>query len=332
MESKNLSIQWIRIRDDLKKGYDELEGGRFNFAHIVFDKVLSMDENCGSAYLGKALADMEQKSLLSAFENNLMGELYRKLFHTSDKIRNAVLSDQEIKNSIFEYGYNSAENIDCKDAKAILEFLQKHNYKDSTSRIYMCESYIELEKKASNYQEKYRQKISAEFPVAPIAETPLPGGLKKLITNEAETARKYPGIIGELKRIDYLYRDAQVPKKSPQSKTKISDWMSFKNWVIFFLLLYVWPIAVIYLIVRYDKYNKGKIKPKKASAQSREEMDFYENEFKRVIKRYNALSEELCFTLETMLGEEAETFESEARSLGFMVGRGKELIEKYSKI
>jgi len=43
MESKNISMQWVHISEDLQKGYHELEEGRYNFAIIVFDKVIGMD-------------------------------------------------------------------------------------------------------------------------------------------------------------------------------------------------------------------------------------------------------------------------------------------------
>ena len=107
MESKNISMQWVHISEDLQKGYNELEQGRYNFAHIVFDKVISINSNCGSAYLGKALAELEQKSLFEALENNKLGSIFRKLFFESDKICNAVLSDSELKNKLFEYAYNT---------------------------------------------------------------------------------------------------------------------------------------------------------------------------------------------------------------------------------
>ena len=331
MESKNLSMQWMRVREDLKKGYGELEEGKYNFAQIVFDKVISEDENCGSAYLGKALADLEQKSLVSAFENGLMSDIYRKLFFTSDKICSAVLSDGELAQKIFEYGYDSVEKLEAEDALLILKFLEKHSYKDATSRIYMCESYAELESKAQNYQWEYQQKIDAEFPVAPIDEEPLPDGLKHLITEE-EAAKKYPGILDYLKQIDFLYRAAQVANKPKE--TKVSDWMSTSNWIIFGILVYFfWPAAVIYILYRYNKYGKPDApNAKKGDYADHGQMEFYEEDFRRVTKRYGELCEELRFALETMLGEEIDTFESEARSLRFMVGKGRETLDKYSKI
>ncbi len=331
MESKNLSMQWMRVRDDLKKGYGELESGRYNFAQIVFDKVISEDENCGSAYLGKALAESEQKSLTSAFEHNLMGDIYRKLFFTSDKICSAVLSDTELAQKIFEYGYNSTESLDPENALIILKFLEKNNYKDATSRIYMYESYAELEVKAQKYQWEYKEKIDTEFPVAPIDEEPLPEGLKHLITEE-EAAKKYPGILDYLKQIDFLYRAAQVAKKPKE--TKVSDWMSTTNWIIFGILVYFfWPAAVIYILYRYNKYGKPDApKAKKGDFADHVQMTFYEDDFRRVTKRYGELCEELRFTLETMLGEETDTFESEASSLRFMMGKSKEVLDKYSRI
>ena len=335
MESKNISTQWIRIREDLDKGYNELKDGRYNFAQILFEKVISMDESCASAYVGIALAEMSLTSLDSAFTYNRIGELYRKLFFTSEKICNVVLADSALKSTIFEYGYNAAEHLDAEDAKLILEFLESHNYKESTSRIYLCESICELEDKASKYLEGYREKVNAEFPAKPVPGTLQHLGLKRLIKDEEETARKYPGIINELKSIDYYYREAQIApaEEAPPPKPKVSDWMSVKNWIIFGLWVYFfWPAAIIYLFMKRNKYKKSISRPKKSNFADKGRMEFLENKFYSVQNRYSELCEELRFKLNTMLGEEIETFESEAASLNFMVGRGKAIIEKYSKI
>ena len=54
------------------------------------------------------------------------------------------------------------------------------------------------------------------------------------------------------------------------------------------------------------------------------------------LKKYNLeiseLEVKLKYLLETTIGDEVETFESEAEGIGFMVGYGKALIEKYSSI
>jgi len=330
MESKNISMQWVHISEDLQKGYHELEEGRYNFAIIVFDKVIGMDDNCGSAYLGKALAEAEQKTLLGALENSLMGELYRKLFFTSDKIRNAVLSDPELSNKLFEYGYNSAEYHSAEDAKLILEFLESRNFKEATSRIYMCESYDMLEKKAKNYRENYREKLESKTPAD--KTFPTVQGAKRLIQDENALAASYPGIIGELKSIDYYYQEAQIAKPQAQ-KSGGSDWMSSDAWVVAIVLfLIIWPAAIIYLVYRYNKYG-GEAKPAAQNATvDLERMEFLENKFHNTLKKYNELCEELRFTLETMLGEEIDTFESDASSLRFMIGKGKEILDKYSRI
>jgi hypothetical protein len=335
MESKNISMQWVSIREDLDKGYRELEEGRYNFATIVFDKVLGEDEGCGSAYLGKALAEMEQKNLFCVLENNLMGELYRRVFFSSDKIRSAVLSDSEIKNRLFEYGYNSAENHSAEDAKLILGFLDKHAYKDATSRVYMCESREMLEDKAKKYRENYRMKLETDVPNDKFF--PAVQGAKRLIQNEEALAKDYPGIIGELRSIDHYYQEAQVTKTtvSESSGSKpVSEWMTSEAWVIAIILLLVcWPAAAIYFIYRYNKYG-GEAKPAtvQTTVADTERMEYLEDKFYRTQKKYNALCEELRFTLETMLGEEIDTFESEATSLRFMSGKGKEILEKYSRI
>ena len=333
MESKNISMQWVQVNEDLQKGYRELEEGRFNFAIIVFDKVLGINDNCGDAYLGKALAEIEQKTLLCALENNLIGELYRKLFYTTDKIRNAILSNDDLSNKLFEYGYNSAEYHSADDAKLILEFLENRNFKEATNRIYMRESFDMLESKAKNYRESYRAKLACDVPADTVFPT-IPGA-KRLIQNESALAASCPGIIGDLKRTDYYYQEAQITQTQTQKSggKPISVWMTVEAWIISVLLmLFFWPGAIIYLIYRYNKYG-GKTKTKVTrTAVDKERMEFLENKFKNTIEQYNKLCEELRFTLETMLGEEIETFESDASSLGFMRGRSKEILDKYSKI
>jgi hypothetical protein len=332
MESKNISMQWVHISEDLQKGYNELEQGRYNFAHIVFDKVISINSNCGSAYLGKALAELEQKSLFEALENNKLGSIFRKLFFESDKICNAVLSDSELKNKLFDYAYNAAEYHEAEDAKLMLGFLEKHGYKDATSRFYMCESYEMLEKKAKKYREDYRNKI--EVSVRNDETFPAVIGAQRLIRNDEELEKSYPSIVGELRRIDYYYQEAQIVKPVAQVQQKNSSWMSTNAWVIAILLfLFIWPAAIIYIIYRYSRYANKAPKPvEKAPEIDTERMAFLENKFYSTQKKYNELCEELRFTIETMLGEEIETFESEASSLGFMRGYGREILEKYSRI
>ena len=110
--------------------------------------------------------------------------------------------------------------------------------------------------------------------------------------------------------------------------------MTSEAWVIAIILLLVcWPAAAIYFIYRYNKYG-GEAKPAtvQTTVADTERMEYLEDKFYRTQKKYNALCEELRFTLETMLGEEIDTFESEATSLRFMSGKGKEILEKYSRI
>lgn len=330
MESKNISTQWLSIREDLDKGWNELKEGRYNFATIVFDKVLGIDENCGSAYVGKALAEMEQNDFICVLENKLMGALYRKLFFTSEKTIRAVLSDQELKNKIFEYGYNSAEYHSTENAMLILRFLEKYNYKDATSRIYMCESYETLESKAKAYRENYRGKLETTVPCDAVFGTIQ--GAQRLIHNEEALAKDYPGIIGELRSIDYYYQEAQATKATVQS-TGGTEWMTPEAWIVgILLLLFLWPAAVVFFIYRYNKYGGEASTNVQTTQADAERMEFLADKFYRTQKKYNALCEELRFTLETMLGEEIDTFESEALSLGFMRGKGKEILDKYSRI
>ena len=57
---------------------------------------------------------------------------------------------------------------------------------------------------------------------------------------------------------------------------------------------------------------------------------------KKEVAKVTAEIEKFCdklkYLLETMIGDEVETFESDAEAIGFMQGYGKALIEKYSKI
>ena len=311
MESKNISSHDAHVHEVLQKGYAELSAARWNFANIVFDKVLMLDEQCGAAYVGKTLAQMQYKSVNEAARNGRAGDLYKALFFSSDKIKKAVLSDDVLKNTVFECGYNYADKQSLDDMKLILEFLGKQEYREAESKMYMFSAYAELEKKAEKYHEEYRGKLWAETAGIEIKTSAKKSGKKKLINNKDEIRREYPGILKELESLDYAYREAQV-----------ADKFGTKEWIILILLfIYIWPVALIYLIYKKKKGTKNPTK-----------MSELENRFSHLKKRYKELNEELKFTLETMLEEDIETFEYEALGLGVMVGQGKTVIEKYSDL
>ena len=52
----------------------------------------------------------------------------------------------------------------------------------------------------------------------------------------------------------------------------------------------------------------------------------------RVLNEMKSKKELVIYKIQTMLGDEIETFEYEAEALGFMVGYGKALIDKYTTI
>ena len=55
-------------------------------------------------------------------------------------------------------------------------------------------------------------------------------------------------------------------------------------------------------------------------------------EFYNLIHLYDETKEELKFVIEGLLIDDIENFESEAHRLGFMVGYGNALVEKYKTI
>jgi hypothetical protein len=339
MESKNISTKSIRMQEIIENGYAELRAERYNFASIVFDKAIDTDSSCADAYLGKALAEVHQKDLAAAFRNNLIAEIYKSLFFSSEKICAAVLANAKIKNELFEYGYESVQDINVTDAKLILEFLASQNYRDVTNRIYMCESYAELEEKAKKHLENYREKLRAETQDIQFSKQPLKSAPKRLIKSEKEIEKKYPGIASELKSLDYQYQEAQSAATETiiiEKGKKAKKWLSFGAIIWALLLIYLNPLlTVAYLIYRFVRYGKSKPTPpvvQEKPIADKVQMDLIENRFHSLQNKYVELCEELRFTLETMLGEEIETFESEASSTGFMKSQGKEIIEKYSKI
>ena len=339
MESKNISMKNDRVREVLENGYAELRAERYNFANIVFDKAISIDENCADAYLGKALAEVKQKDLASAFRNNAIAEIYKLLFFSSEKTRSAVLSNGQIKNEIFEYGYDSVKDINAADAKLILDFLSEQNYRDVTNRIYMCESLAEIEEQAEKYRLSYREKLREEMKGFAYKSPPLKSAPKRLIKSEKEIEAKFPGIAEELKSLDYEYQAAQSAATETvviEKGKKAKKWLSFGAiiWAIVLLPL-SWLLSLGYLIYRYIRYRKSEPTPavvKEKAVADKTQMDLIENRFRSLQSRYNELCDELAFTLKTMLGEEIDTFESDAVNTGFMVGYGKAVIEKYSRI
>ena len=342
MESKNISMKNDRIREVIENGYSELRAERYNFATIVFDKAISIDDGCADAYLGKALAEVKQKDLASAFRNNLMAEIYKSLFFSSEKTRRAVLANGQIKSEVFEYGYESVKDINVTDAKLILEFLSEQNYRDVTNRIYMCESLAEIEEQAEKYRESYREKLREEMKGFAYKAPPLKSAPKRLIKSEKEIEKKFPGIADELKSLDYEYQEAQSAATETvviEKAKKAKKWLSVGAiiWAIILLSFGTLglPMSIAYLVYRYIRYRKSEPIPavvKEKPVADKAQMDLVENKFHRLQNRYNELCDELAFTLKTMLGDEIDTFESDAVNMGFMVGYGKAVIEKYSKI
>ena len=311
MESKNISSHGAHMREVLEKGYAELAAERWNFAHIVFDKALTLEEDCAGAYAGKVLADMQCKSLAAAAQSGRAGDLYRGLIFSSDKIRMAVFADAELKKELFECGYDYADKCGFEDMKMILGFLGEQGYREAESKMYIFDSYAELERKAEKYRDEYVEKLKAETKGVQIKTSASRSGKKKLIENKDEIKREYPGVAKELESLDYAYREAQVAGS-----------FTTKTWVIAIILFIVyWPAAVVYLIFKSSKGTKDAPK-----------MDTLEKDFARIKKRYKELNEELRFTLETMLEEDIQTFEYEAAGLGMMVGYGKKVIDKYSDL
>ncbi len=73
----------------------------------------------------------------------------------------------------------------------------------------------------------------------------------------------------------------------------------------------------------------GNIKSANRNRRKRKEIS---KELKDISQQQVELQDKLTYYIETMIGDEVETFESEAEGIGFMQGYGKALIEKYSKI
>ena len=268
-----------------------------------------------------------------------MAEIYKLLFFSSEKTRRVVLANGQIKSEVFEYGYESVKDINVTDAKLILEFLSEQNYRDVTNRIYMCESLAEIEEQAEKYRESYREKLREEMKGFAYKAPPLKSAPKRLIKSEKEIEKKFPGIADELKSLDYEYQEAQSAATETvviEKAKKAKKWLSVGAiiWAII-LLPFSWLFSTGYLIYRYIRYHKSTPTPEVVQEKpvaDKVQMDLVENKFHRLQNRYNELCDELAFTLKTMLGDEIDTFESDAVNMGFMVGYGKAVIEKYSKI
>jgi hypothetical protein len=95
-------------------------------------------------------------------------------------------------------------------------------------------------------------------------------------------------------------------------------------------VIYCTPFfAIITSIVRI---TENTVHNSKINLRINRDMKNISSELSVLSGEQSKLQEKLNYLLKTMIGDEIESFESEAESVGFMVGWGKELIKKYSEI
>ena len=135
METKNISRQDTQVKEYLERGYAELEKGNWEFAKISFDKVITLDANCGKAYVGRALAEIHCRSIDDATLYGFVFNLSNTLF-IENKKHNAICNDEKLRLKLCEHIYKEAqEMITVNIDRALYLFRVTKNclggYKDS---------------------------------------------------------------------------------------------------------------------------------------------------------------------------------------------------------
>ena len=249
---------------------------------------------------------------------------------------------KDITDRFFEAKYQRACNLaNTENVSEIIEaklhFEELGEYRDAATKAYLCDSYITLDEKASYHQKQYILKR------------------KQLQSQKNDIKRSFSLTTNTLSKQELFFRTSTllfIFALILMSILIITDTFIPEYIIIFSILFFIFcaatakefgadkdaptilqllfPLfmlfALIYVPVQIliDLINIviNIVKSKKMLTSS--------------LKKYNLeiseLEVKLKYLLETTIGDEVETFESEAEGIGFMVGYGKALIEKYSSI
>jgi hypothetical protein len=271
--------------------------------------------------------------------NNLEIEKAEELLHYIENYKDI---EEKTKEAKYNRACKLATDGQCASAKEAFEAL--FGYKDSGNRAYLCESYIELEASASNHLKSYAKEISElksksdkarsrmEFTIFPVVQFSLMVLTVLLVVFGFVNGYYFdlPSVFSIIYLIISIAVYIGLVCTIYHKRSRFSSIFPDYNWgrdpegdiqylagivtmgIIFSLATPVTSVMDLF------GFFKDLLTAKK--------------EFKKVSEEIEKFCDKLKYLLETMLGDEVETFEADAKGVGFMVGYGKALIEKYSKI
>ena len=350
MESKNISGYNIQVKEYLNRGYAELEKRNWEFARISFDKVILMDEENGRAYVGKILCDLRKRSIEEIVCDGRIYEFFGELFGTKiidhyefysynyKTICNAICADNNFRLELCSYAYSAACDFanDKKIKYAIDLFAILRDcmggYEDSSDKLHLCQSYSEIEEKESHFYKSSKYYINDEKDI-----------LERIsvLENNNNELNKYKrintyflasswGLIAYCWLLRYIsFVDIPI----------VGRFFSFLPMIAFLFQCVVGYITLKFVLNKDEKMWVfvifGFVGSVKAFLRIKEKITNIDKEIKEckeILSCIEKSKEELVYKIQTMLGEDIEIFEYEAKGLDFMVGYGNALVEKYKTI
>jgi hypothetical protein len=249
---------------------------------------------------------------------------------------------EKTEDAKYNHACKLATEGQCALAKK--EFEKLGGYKDSGNRAYLCESYSDLDKSAQEHLKSYAKDIAdlknratraqskKEFKIHPFLQFFLMavtvvlvvfgfvGGYYFALPSPISIVYLVASVVVFIGLICTIYpKSSMFHSLFPDynwGKDPEGDVSYFAGIAIMgFFLALTTPVTSIMGLVGFLR-------------------DFLtaKKEIRKVSEETAQFQDKLKYLLETMIGDEIETFESDAESVGFMQGYGKALIEKYSKI
>ena len=350
MESKNISRHGAQVREYLNRGYSELENGNWEFAKISFDKVIMMEKDNGSAFVGKALASMRMESLRAVIDNGILYELLGELFgvkiydhyefysHNCDEISAAICADEIFRRALAECTYDEACNLvdDKKIERAFDLFVILRDclggYEDSGNKLYLCEKYLEIKGKAQQFYKTSKYYKNDE----------------KIIEEELDSLTEEANEINKYKKINLYYLGASwglvlyimiASQIDFYGIPFIGDFLRVLPIIVFLFQCVIGYITLKFTLKKDENIWPfvifgffGSVKSFMSIKERYENVNTKIQECSDRLYPIEKLKEEFIYKIQTMLGEDIEIFEYEAKGLDFMVGYGNSIIENYTNI
>jgi len=345
METKNISRQDTQVKEYLERGYAELEKSNWEFAKISFDKVISLDANCGKAYVGRALAKTKISDFdVSKYPAGVMRTFFENVYSNFGKVeknRKLIYSDDNLRNRLCQAAYTTVNNLIEEErveaANIVLEGLNYclGGYKDSKEKLKICEDYFNLKRNI--------YKINRDTEYDDYREKDV---IEKITTFDNEMRNRKKGLKYGILFLLWIFISmiplALIPSSLQSNESvemvvmTIYTVVAIVGYITFGILTfkygydgaYGYAILAIIFVFYGGIFAVCGIVSKINKLKS--EYDIVA--LKRTLEDIKSKKEIALYKIQTMLGDDIATFEYEAEALGFMVGYGKALVEKYTTI